>query len=267
MSALRKSVILDHVDAATRSRLGCLEVFSEIDSTNSYLLNQSISIGSARVCVTDYQIAGRGRHGKVWESDKNENVMLSLSWGFPQWPSTLTGLGLAVALMVAERINLNYQLDAKIKWPNDLMVEDKKIAGILIDVSGQANKACNVVIGLGLNVYQADRTRQSVSYAWQDLKSLGVDVNRNALIGQIISDLILMLGKFEEDGFAAFMAPWNALSCYSGRLVDVIAEEEVIRGVEVGVDELGSLLVESEDNAIHCFSSNNVSVRLVRQPQ
>ena len=188
--------------------------------------------------------------------------MMSLSWGFSEWPDTITGLGLAVSLMVAERLNLNFGTSVKIKWPNDLMVDDAKLAGILIDVSGNQGAACNVVIGLGLNINQTDWSKADAPYQWQDLSSLGVDVDRNELVASICSDLIYMLRKFAEDGFTPFVEAWNELSCHTNRDVIVVGDDVSVSGEMLGVDNQGGLLVQSTDGEMHVFSNSNVSVRL-----
>lgn len=239
-----------------------IEVLQSVESTNSHLLTQPISVGQARICVAETQRAGRGRRGSEWQSSPYRNVMLSLSWGFKHWPETITGLGLAVALSVAEIVNQQYGLEIKIKWPNDLMVGDDKLAGILVDVAGESSGACNVVIGLGLNVHQPDWS-SSESYRWQDLAGLGVTVNRNTLIADIVSHWVRMLEEFEQNGFAHFASRWNALSSYRGRRIRVGDAADYVVGQMIGVDTVGALLLKDDDGMECRFADSNVSVRLV----
>lgn len=240
-----------------------VEVQQQIQSTNSHLLKQSILSGKAKVCVAEAQSAGRGRRGNDWQSAPYRNVMLSVSWGFDKWPETITGLGLAVALIIVETINQKYALDVKIKWPNDLMVSQDKLAGILIDVAGESSGSCNVVIGLGLNVHQPDWSPRDSAYKWVDLESLGVCPNRNELIGLISSNLIVMLNQFGDSGFGPLVARWNALSSYAGRRVRVGAEGDFVEGLMLSVDSAGALLVVDDQNETHRFADSNVSVRLI----
>ena len=243
--------------------LESLEVMQSIPSTNSHLLSQSVEISRARICVAESQSAGRGRRGNDWQSAPYRNVMMSISWGFDRWPDTITGLGLAVSLAIAEYLNERYQIDAKIKWPNDLMVGDDKLGGILIDVAGEASSACNVVIGLGLNVHQPDWSNGE-AYRWQDLTSLGSVVDRNELIGHISAKLINMLQVFNRVGFAPMVDRWNALSCYAGRRVRV-GSGSYVEGKVQTVDAAGALIIKSDDGELHRFADSNVSVRLVSQ--
>jgi len=240
--------------------LSAIEVMQSIASTNSYLLSQQIEVSTARICVAESQSAGRGRRGNDWQSAPYRNVMMSISWGFEHWPDTITGLGLAVSLAVTEYLNERYNLDVKIKWPNDLMVADDKLAGILIDVTGEASSACNIVIGLGINVHQPDWSHGS-AYRWQDLSSLGVKVDRNELIGHVSAKLISMLQVFAEVGFAPMVDRWNALSSYAGRHV-IVGAETFVEGQMQTVDATGALIILDAKGQAHRFADSNVSVRL-----
>lgn len=260
--ALEKAAIFNAIARLRHKSIDSLKVFQSIDSTNSYLLQQTVSVGSARVCVAEVQAAGRGRRGNRWQSSSGSNIMMSLSWGFSHWPETVTGLGLAVALVVAERINHDHGLAVKIKWPNDLMINGNKLGGILIDVGGEADGVCNVVIGLGLNVRQLDWSTET-GYAWVDLHSLGIDIDRNTFIGQLTSDWIDMLTGFEKNGFAPLVAVWNQHSSYAGRKISVGDEQQKIQGRMLGVNDKGALIVEADNGEIHSFADSNVSVRLV----
>lgn len=240
-----------------------VEVLQSVQSTNSHLLSQEILNGKSKVCVAEMQSAGRGRRGNEWQSAPYRNVMLSLSWGFDHWPETVTGLGLAVALTIVESLNAAYDLDVKIKWPNDLMVGQDKLAGILIDVAGESSGSCNVVIGLGLNVHQPDWSQGDAAYRWTDLESLGVQLDRNDLIGRITSDLTIMLDQFSANGFEPLVERWNSLSSYNSARVRVGAGDDFIEGEMISVDSTGALLIKDDDNLEHRFADSNVSVRLV----
>jgi len=251
-SLMRHALVLESID-----------VLQTIPSTNTYLLGQSILPARARICLAEAQTVGRGRRGNDWQSSAYRNVMLSMSWGFFSWPETITGLGLAVALTVAERLNATHGLDVNIKWPNDLMVGKNKLGGILIDVAGESSGVCNVVIGLGLNVHQADWSQADADYAWQDLAGLGVKADRNELVANILDAWIDMLVEFEESGFEPLMGRWNALNCYAEQEIRVGNDEAQIVGEMLGVDAVGAMLVVDAQGETHRFADSNVSVRLV----
>ncbi len=240
-----------------------VEVLQSVQSTNSHLLQQTILDGKAKVCVAESQSAGRGRRGNDWQSAPYRNVMCSISWGFDHWPETITGLGLAVALVVVETINEKYGLNVKIKWPNDLMVGKNKLGGILIDVAGESTSSCSVVIGLGLNVHQPDWSESGAGYRWADMASLEVQPNRNELIGLISNNLIRMLAQFGIAGFAPLVERWNTHSSYSGMRVRVGADDDYQEGRMLSVDSAGALLIVDDNGKEHRFADSNVSVRLV----
>ena len=246
--------------------LDSFEVFASLASTNSHLLEQTTAPGRVRICLTESQTSGRGRRGNEWLSAPYRNVMLSMSWSFVDWPKTLTGLGLAAALSVAEELNREYATAVTIKWPNDLLVGDDKLAGILIDVSGEPGGACTVVMGLGLNVDQPDWSEPATAaYRWQDLKSLGVSTDRNQLVAQIINAWLRMLQNFTVDGFSTLVPRWNQLSSYSERKVRVGEQGSNVgvTGDMLGVDECGALIVVDDQGVKHSFTDSLVSVRLV----
>ena len=241
-----------------------VEVLQSVESTNSYLMATPIGVGVARVCVAEAQTSGRGRRGNDWQSAPYRNVMMSVSWGFDSWPATITGLGLAVALCVTESLNKQFGLNIQIKWPNDLMVGGDKLAGVLIDVAGESSGACNVVIGLGLNVHQPDWSLGAKSaYQWQDLQRLGVSVSRNQLIALLVDALTEMLSEFSEQGFTHMVDRWNALSSYAGKQIKVGNDDSFIVGSMLGVDASGALLLKDLVGETHVFSESTVSVRLV----
>ena len=172
--------IADHL--AANLPLESFEVFDSLGSTNSHLLEQTTAVGRCRVCLTEDQPGGRGRRGNTWHSAPYRNIMLSMSWSFEKWPSDLTSLGLLVGLLVAEELNRQFGLSLQIKWPNDIMVNDHKLAGTLVDVMGDPNGKCTVVRGLGLNVDQPDWSQVSgAAYRWQDLRGLGVAADQRSV--------------------------------------------------------------------------------------
>ena len=279
-SPLNKDAICSAIDELGRPLLEEVDVLQTVDSTNSFLLSHSINEGLARICVSEEQSAGRGRRGNDWQSTPNQNILFSLAWGFPNWPETITGLGLAVATVVAERLNADFFSDqngksnigikqeetsVEIKWPNDLMVNGDKLGGILVDVAGESRGACNVVIGLGLNVNQADLSDNETAYRWQDLHSLGVTLDRNQFIGRLASDLIAMLRGFEKHGFAPLCSRWNQLSGYTGRDITITGKSGQLQGLMQGVDKSGALLLVDGDGEQHIIADSSVSVRLLEK--
>lgn len=243
--------------------LDSFAVLQSVGSTNSHLLDQQIDVGRMRVCLSESQSGGRGRRGNSWQSAPFRNLMMSLSWGFAQWPKDIGALSLAVGLCVAQELNQRYAVDAKIKWPNDILIGTDKLAGILIDVAGQASGECKVVIGLGLNVAQPDWSQpESSDYHWQDLAGLGIHANRNSLAAALLNRFVIMLQDFTETGFAPLVDQWNALSAFDNRVVKVGSGNESIIGRMSGVDSSGAVLLQTRDGHCHRVTDSTVSLRL-----
>ena len=264
---LSASKIQSFLSSESLALIDAVDVKQSVNSTNNELLALPINSARARVCMTEAQCAGRGRRGNDWQSAPNKNVMLSLSWGFEKWPETITGLGLAVALVTVEALNADYDLDVKIKWPNDIMVDNKKLGGILIDMAGDSKGGCNVVIGLGLNVHQPDWSFDNADYQWQDLAGLQVYPDRNVLIARFIDSWLSMLDEFNQSGFSTMVQRWNKLSSYADkqiRIANTNADSPApVVGKMLGVNADGSLVIEDRAGQAHIISDSNVSVRLV----
>lgn len=243
------------------SKVVSVEVMQSIESTNSYLLSQEFSVAGSRVCMAEAQTSGRGRRGNDWVSTPYQNIMLSVSWSFDHWPTTITGLGLAAGLVVAEYLDSHHGVDAKIKWPNDILVDNKKLAGILIDVVGESSGECNVVVGLGLNVNQANWSNE-VGYEWVDLNNLGLTVDRNVLAADLISILVAMLSEYEKTGFGPLTSRWNAMSSFAEKHIKVSVGGSGFTGKMLGVDESGALLV-AVDGEVRRVEDSAASVRMV----
>ena len=239
-----------------------IDVLQKTASTNSYLLERPIFRQRAQVCLAEAQTAGRGRHGNQWVSTPNRNIMLSLSWGFHGWPNDVAALRLAVGLGITMMLNDEFDIDATIKWPNDILVNDAKLAGILIDVAGHSKSDCQVVVGVGLNVDQADWD-DGLEYLWCDLRGLGVVVDRNVLVAKLIDVVVLVLRNFESNGFASMVTSWNKLSAFTGRKVQVIQSSESVVGFMVGVETDGALLIKDSEGQCHRVSDSRASLRVI----
>lgn len=239
-----------------------IDVFQTIESTNTWLLKQATPMNQARLCVAESQTAGRGRRGNQWQSGENKNITMSLAWRFARWPRQITGLSLAIGMLVAENLNSTYGLNVKVKWPNDLMVGDEKLGGILIELSGEPNQACMVVIGLGLNVNQRQPDAASADYRWVDLTTLGVQPDRNLMVGTLAHEMVQTLRAFAQFGFKPLLTAWPEYSNYNKRRILVYENYKLVTSGEmIGVDEMGALLVRDDLGSTHIFSDSSVSVR------
>jgi BirA family biotin operon repressor/biotin-[acetyl-CoA-carboxylase] ligase len=241
-----------------------LETLPSVGSTNERLMVaewDDWAPGDVRVCTAEYQSEGRGRRGKSWVGAYGRNIYLSLGIVLDE-RVVLDGFSLMVGIVLAERIRDLGIGEVGVKWPNDVLINRRKVAGILVQAKSLGNGRRLIVPGIGINVvatseFQAERIDQ----AWTSLEAEGmVDFGRNELIGVLVSDLLDNVERFAEGGFAAFSTRWQELDVLAGCPVSLNPVQAIAGGIVRGVDVDGSLLVEA-DGAVHRVLSADVSVR------
>lgn len=263
LQLLDETQILDQLPEQAQSRLARLELLSEIDSTNSYLLKNSLGSGARyTAALAEYQTQGRGRRGKQWVSPFGKNIYLSMHLQLDHGAAMLDGLSLVAAIAVVRALGRMGLMDAGIKWPNDIHWQGRKLAGILLDMAGEAQGPCRVVIGIGLNVQMPKDAGQAIDQEWVDLAHITGQsgVCRNRLSGQLIRSLVEVLDQYRETGFSSFMKEWRTYDAVSSREVSMHLHDKVVKGRARGIDEQGALLVET-DNGLERFISGEVSLR------
>ncbi|WP_426417955.1 bifunctional biotin--[acetyl-CoA-carboxylase] ligase/biotin operon repressor BirA [Aestuariirhabdus sp. LZHN29] len=242
-----------------------LELLSSVDSTNQYLLSRA-GAGVGYFCLAEHQSAGRGRRGRAWCSPFGANLYLSTVWSFSQGAAALEGLSLAVGLAVMRAINRQVSAPLQLKWPNDLLWGERKVAGILLEISGDPAGECRVIIGVGVNLRLTDAQRQSVSQPCADLAEVAArPVEKNRLAGALIEELLAMLEVFEVSGFSSFAQEWSRYDAFNGHDVSVqMGADQWVSGVCRGVDLHGALRVETPDGVIS-YRGGEVSLRRGRR--
>ncbi len=237
-----------------------VECFPSINSTNTYLQNASLKF-SYHICIAEQQTRGKGRFDRVWVSPFAENLYYSLKVNLNKELSELSGLSLAVAVGVTKALVQSFtELNPKIKWPNDIYVNGKKMAGILIEVKAESNAQSQIVIGVGINVNM--RKNDTVTQAWSSLATeLKTYINRNALAITLSNELITTLKAFEKEGFAYFMDDYQHYDYLKGRSISLsILNKEVVSGVGNGVNELGQLKLKIGENEQRVFASGEATI-------
>ena len=246
------------------ARLGGIAVHGAVDSTNTWLLERSAELASPYACLSEHQLAGRGRRGRVWTDASERDVCLSLLRRFaPAGVRTQGGLSLAVGVAAVRALEAAGARAVGLKWPNDIVWRDRKLGGILIEGS-VAGTAWTAVIGIGLNV-RADAAAPNPRGGRVHLESvLETRVSRNRLAALLIAEVLAECARFETDGAGPALDAWRALDATRGRRVNVETAFGVVPGVARGVDETGELLVEV-DGTIRRFVSADVSLRTDRE--
>ncbi|MCL9780377.1 bifunctional biotin--[acetyl-CoA-carboxylase] ligase/biotin operon repressor BirA [Vibrio sp. S4M6] len=231
-----------------------------IESTNQYILDNSSELESGFVCLAEYQSKGRGRRGRQWISPFGSNLYLSMYWQLDAGMAAAMGLSLVVGVALAESLEQLGVPGVKLKWPNDLYHDDKKLAGILVEMSGQAGAAANLVIGVGLNLSMAE-TVDGISQPWTSLSNITAKpVDRNQLAALLVKTLNTTLQDYESFGMGEFVARWNRLDNYLGRKVKLLIGNKSVEGVARGIDKQGAVLLETEQGT-QSFIGGEISLR------
>jgi BirA family transcriptional regulator, biotin operon repressor / biotin---[acetyl-CoA-carboxylase] ligase len=265
---LAEGRILERLSSAVRTHVRRLEVVWTVGSTNTELLSRpNPPNGSSEVMLAEYQTAGRGRRGRAWLAPPGGAICLSLSWTFRDVPAGLGALGLVIGVCELRALRKLGVTDAKLKWPNDVLVDERKLGGILIELRAESGGPACVVIGIGLNVALGATLLAKIAetgIAATDLATAGlVEPSRNAVAGALVDSCIDGLLEFERDGLRPFVENWRDADALQGKMVDVRgAVGEVTRGLARGVDLHGALLVETAEEGLKKFVSGDVSVRV-----
>lgn len=260
---LVREEILAALDADTSPRLSLLECHHEIDSTNAYLMARLGELESGSACLAEMQNQGRGRRGRVWASPFARNIYLSLYWRFQADPASLSTLSLVVGVALKRALQDLGVGEAQLKWPNDLLWQGRKLAGILLEMSGEASGDYHVVIGVGVNVNmsQASEAVAEIDQPWVDLASIvGRPLSRNQVAARLLHHLLQAIRSFEQHGGHSFMAEWRSYDAYANQSVVLHTPAGEVHGIARGVDANGALVLETAQGR-QSFYSGEVSMR------
>ncbi|WP_429233605.1 bifunctional biotin--[acetyl-CoA-carboxylase] ligase/biotin operon repressor BirA [Aeromonas salmonicida] len=235
--------------------------FPVIDSTNQYLLERVNQLQSGESCLAECQTAGRGRRGKPWVSPFGCQLILSMYWRLEQGMAAAMGLSLAVGVAVVQALESLGYTGVELKWPNDLYYQGRKLAGILVEMSGSAGASCNLVIGVGLNLAMPAREGERIDQAWSELRHIQPElVDRNLLAARMLGHLQQAMLTFEQQGLSHFVDDWNRLDHFAGRPVRLLMGEQEIRGIARGIDDRGALRLETSEG-IKFYLGGEISLR------
>lgn len=269
---LDRDAIEAALDSAIARAVANIDVLMTVNSTNQFLVDAlPVATGTAQVCAAEIQVAGRGRRGRSWVAPFGSGICLSLAWQFTELPPQFSALSLAVGVAIVKALERFGVSGAQLKWPNDVLWQQRKLGGILIEVRGESSGPARVVIGIGLNTRMPSQVRLQLA---EQQATLIADVyeilrdktpTRNELIAAIVSELVQLLQRFSHEGFAPFIEHWRALDALADAEVKVASGNEAVFGLAKGVEEDGSLRLEIEGE-IRKFVSGEVSVRRGPRP-
>ena len=203
---LNKKIINSYLNLEDFQKVKIL-IFKEIDSTNRYLSDLESDANTFYICSAEKQTRGKGRGNKKWESPTGQNIYLSLSFQFEK-SSNLNGFSLMVGLAIRDTLAELYDIDSKIKWPNDIFFKNKKLCGILIETKYE-NNLVKIIIGIGINVFM--QTNEHIDQDWVSLKLIDGEkkFDRNLIIGKLTSKVLDYFRAYKIYGFAHFQKKFN----------------------------------------------------------
>jgi len=217
-----------------------IHAFKTLPSTQDYLLPLARQQPQHPiVCVTDHQTQGRGRGTKTWHSAPHETLCFSVCMKLSKPLHALGGITLAFGVAICEALQHLGAQNVGLKWPNDIYVADKKLAGILTETYAPSENITYVIVGVGLNITASDPS-------WADLRSSmdGISLDQKELLMILVNALISASNTYERTGFGEFHAKYDTFDCLKGTRVLLGIEQKRVETMVLGVNESGELLID-----------------------
>lgn len=266
LQLLDAELINPHLNTQTLQLISQLQLHDQIDSTNAHLLALAKQgQASGCVCVAEHQTAGRGRRGRQWVSPFGQNLYLSVLWHYQNGPAAIAGLSLALGVAVVRALQALGLNEVGLKWPNDIYYKQRKLAGILVEVSGESGGPCHAVIGLGLNLYLSAQQAVGIEQAWTDLASVigeNWHQQRNYLLALLLNQLMPVIANFETQGLPHYIEEWRQFDCMKQQAVTLYIGQQAYEGQIIGIDDNGLLQLLDSQGQIKTYASGEVSFRL-----
>lgn len=234
-----------------------VEIFPIIDSTNQALIEKIGQIEKGQIYLAEYQTKGRGQHGKAWFSPFGCNLYYSMYWQFDKAFQELSGLSLAIGISIAELLTRLTNQPIKVKWPNDLYLNNKKIGGVLVELSGKMGSSIDVVIGFGLNLNMPKVDDNPIDQPYESL----LYQDKNQIVRELIPTFYKLLTEFEEQGFLAFYEKWNSVDLYFNQPIRFLIGDKTHSGIERGINLQGALLIENEQGTIVPYFNGDIKLK------
>lgn len=259
---INKEIVLQSIEEGLFP--GGVHLFDSIDSTNDWSLAE-LKRGRepAFVCIADHQSKGRGRRGRHWLSPPAANIYFSLSWHFELPVGRLGVLSLAQGVAVIKALDKIGISNAWLKWPNDVLINDEKIAGILIETSGVRATSCDAVIGIGLNYRMPENIMPESGMRWTDVahSDCTMPADRNNLLAILLNETVNMCRLYQHKAGAILSDIKAELDGLNNREVSLhIDNGDQFTGTVLGVNERGELRVLVDGNE-RVFNSADVSLK------
>ena len=229
--------------------------FDSIESTNLFLSNRPFT-NKVQLCLAREQTQGKGQYGRQWESQKDSSILFSIRRNFPQ-ECDLNGLSLVVGLAIVKVLEKECLVEGfKIKWPNDIYFEGKKLAGVLLESQIQS-KNQSVVIGVGIN-YALDQS-MTLEIPWTDLAKITKKLpDIKLLTAEIINNILVMSEHFSAFGFNDIQSDWKRYDMLQGKKIKCTDLKDSFEGKVVGVTSQGALKIYTKNGVKELYSSRYI---------
>lgn len=234
--------------------------FDEINSTNAFMLQHAHELKSGDLCIAEYQSAGRGRRGRTWVSPYANHLYFSMLWQFHQGLSQAMGLSLVVGCSLAHVLQEMGIDNIGLKWPNDLYLDQAKVAGILIEMTGQADSDCQLIIGIGINLAMSKEQGETIDQPWSELSSVLNNIDKTQLMINLHQQLKTDLALFEQQGLTPFLAHWQKWDLFINKPIKLLMADKMVTGICRGIDEQGAVLLDTQ-SGIQSFIGGEISLR------
>jgi BirA family biotin operon repressor/biotin-[acetyl-CoA-carboxylase] ligase len=261
--------ILEHLPAPLRHELRELTVLQQTDSTNSALARIPPERRHAHALLAEEQTGGRGRRQRSWHSPAGGNIYLSLGWRFDSQSISLSTLPLVAALCLCRALDRAGLQGHGIKWPNDVLIDGAKLAGILVESQAVGSGPLLAVIGIGLNVRmpggEGDHPGVIIDRPWTDLASHLPEgrrsVSRNELAALLLEQLLTGLPRFEAEGFATYHDEWQKRDLLTGRRLRLEGNGGFRYGRALSIEDDGGLKVDIDGYGPQVLYAADVSIQ------
>ena len=255
-------ILLD--EKKIKSLLHCnnlsIALLEKTESTNDYFKDPAHKSKKPAVCIAEMQTQGRGRLGRPWHSPFGQNIYLSLHYPIQKDISKLSGLSLVIALAISKAIDNSCALPelTLVKWPNDIIAQDKKLSGTLIEMEAESHGVSHLIIGIAINVNMEEASKRHITQPWVSLRQLTSSYHdRNPLCAELLNQVLLYLEKFMAEGLAIFIKEWHSKDYLFHRQVSLKSNAAIIKGVGSGINQHGQLILTLPDGSEHAFSSGD----------
>lgn len=256
-----KKAIIGALPDGIGNQLGRIDIFAETDSTNKQALSGNYDDLSWQLMISEYQSVGRGRRGKQWVSPFGSNLLFSLAKKAHWPPEVLYKASIIVGLAVAQVFQqlISCPEDVKVKWPNDVYINGRKVAGVLCELQGSPVDESLLVIGIGINVFNQPQGEGIV--ATRLLQHMGGEPDRNVILAKIVERLLIIFEQAQAGALNELMSDWASFDFLLNKPVTVSLGASLIEGIARGMNEQAELLVEMPDGQVRAFNGGEVSVR------